>query len=203
MSLALLIPGLTITAAMGTASAFTSLANGMYTLSDRVIRSTDSGVTKIKGLIQSSDLKTQIEIMKVTVEGLNINEETPLAIQKAVTSIKTAVDAVIEELEDIDYRIKYNENISFSAMGMRNYKFGNSYKRLDAKIQTLNTRYNRLLTLISMRGMFAKPVQKDPISEIERIEEDVRAIMVYQGDEFHERSVQMEVVKASKTNKNK
>jgi len=55
-----LISGLTITAAMGTVSAATSLANGVYTLSDRIIRSTDSGVADIKRLIEGEDLKNRI-----------------------------------------------------------------------------------------------------------------------------------------------
>ena len=208
MSLALLIPGLTITAAMGTASALTSLANGAYTLSDRIYQSTDSGVSKIKALIQSSDLKTQIEIMKDTVDALKVDNCTPMAIAKAVTSIKSAVDAVIQELEQIDYRIKYNDQVTISFMGARYYKFGNSYIRLEAKIKTLNTRYDRLLTLISMRGMLNDAIPQNnhhdncvngenDIDDIDKIEKDIQTIMICDGNEFADKS--FESVEKSKT----
>jgi hypothetical protein len=197
----LLISGLTITAMMGTVSAATSLANGVYTLSDRIIKSTDSGVADIKRLIESSDLKNRIKIMDMFVREIEINDKTPKSIAMSIESINAAIKDIERELKQIQYRIDYNDSLYFAAGGTRLYKFGNSYKRLSAKIGTLEKRYDTLKSLFSMRNLLnpnkvdtvlAIENGKDGKDEIQRsalhIEEDekiLEKILTHQGDEYH------------------
>jgi hypothetical protein len=186
-----LISGLTITAAMGTVSAATSLANGVYTLSDRIIKSTDSGVSDIKRLIEAEDLKNRIEIMDMFIKEIDVDDNTPRTITKAVESINAAIKDIEKELKNIQYRIDYNDGLYFSAGGTRYYKFNNSYKRLDAKIKTLNKRYETLRSMFSMRSLLNRNnlVTKNKqiqMSEV-NLDEDaklVERILTYEGDEY-------------------
>lgn len=148
-----IITSLSMTAMMGSVSMATSLANGVYTLSDRIIRSTDSGVTDIKRLITSSDLKSKISIMDLFIKEIDINEIIPYSIKKSIESIKIAIKDIEKELKQIQYRIEYNDNLYFTAAGTRAYKFNNSYKRLEAKIVTMSNRYETMKSLYSMRKL--------------------------------------------------
>lgn len=187
-----LISGLTITAAMGTVTAVTSLANGVYTLSDRIIKSTDSGVADIKRLIEGEDLKNRIRIMGMFVREIEIDDKTPQTIIMAIEDINGAIKEIERELKQIQYRIDYNDGLYFSAGGTRYYKFNNSYKRLDAKIKTLNRRYETLRTLFGMRCLMnrGKIVMKDgkqmQLFDL-NFEEDnkiVDRILTYEGDDY-------------------
>jgi hypothetical protein len=169
-----LITSLSVTALMGSVSVATSLANGVYTLSDRIIKSTDSGVTDIKSLIDSSDLKSKIKIMDLFIKDINVDNDksTPRSITESIDSIKDAVRDIEKELKQIQYRIQYNDNIYISVGGTRLYKFDNSYKRLDSKIRTLNNRYGTLKSLFQMRNLLV--ARKNPnhvIATTEDIEE--------------------------------
>lgn len=186
-----LISGLTITAAMGTVSAATSLANGIYTLSDRIIKSTDSGVADIKRLIESEDLKNRINIMDIFVKEIEIEEKTPQTIVLATQSINDAIKDIERELKQIQYRIDYNDNLYFSVGGTRCFKFNNSYKRLDAKIKTLNNRYETLCTLFGMRTLMnrkriiVKNGQNNLIdTDNEENSKIVDKILTYEGDDY-------------------
>jgi len=151
-----LITGLSITAMMGSVSAITTLANGVYSLSDRIIKSTDSGIVDIKRLIESSDLKNKIKIMGIFVKEIDVankDNKAPHSITESINSIKLAVNEIEKELKEIQFRIDYNDNLYFTVGGTRAYKFGNSYKRLDSKIKTLNSRYDTLKSLFSMRHL--------------------------------------------------
>jgi len=151
-----LITGLSITAMMGSVTAITTLANGVYSLSDRIIKSTDSGIVDIKRLIESSDLKNKIKIMGIFVKEIDVankDNKAPHSITESINSIKIAVNEIEKELKEIQFRIDYNDNLYFTVGGTRAYKFGNSYKRLDSKIKTLNSRYDTLKSLFSMRHL--------------------------------------------------
>lgn len=156
-----IITGLSVTAMMGSVSAITTLANGVYSLSDRIIKSTDSGIMDIKRLVEASDLKNRIRIMDIFVREIDISNKnnknssnkTPRSIIECIESIKKSVKDIEAELKDIQSRIDYNDNLYFTIGGTRAYKFNNSYKRLDAKIKTLNSRYETLRTLFSMRHL--------------------------------------------------
>lgn len=180
-----LISGLTITAAMGTVSAATSLANGVYTLSDRIIRSTDSGVADIKRLIESEDLKNRIQIMGIFVKEIKIDDSTSQTIIMATQGINEAIKDIERELKVIQHRMDYNDSLYFSAGGTRFYKFNNSYKRLDAKIKTLNHRYETLRTLFSMRSLMK--CEKSDVMNGLGLEENnkiVDKILTYEGDDY-------------------
>jgi hypothetical protein len=159
-----------MTAMMGSVSMATSLANGVYTLSDRIIRSTDSGVTDIKRLITSSDLKSKISIMDLFIKEIDINDTIPYSIKESIESIKIAIKDIEKELKQIQYRIEYNDNLYFTAVGTRAYKFNNSYKRLESKIVTMSTRYETLKSLYSMRQLLNPNRIDKKVSEISIIE---------------------------------
>lgn len=178
---------------MGTASAVTSLANGVYTLSDRIIKSTDTGVADIKRLIEGEDLKNRIKIMGMFVKEINVSDDTPVTIEIAVDGIKLAIRDIELELKKIQHRIDYNDSLVFSAGGTRYYKFGNSYKRLDAKIKTLNTRFKTLCEMHEMRHLMNRTdmvIQADQkqimFSGIDIVDDEkiVNKILTYEGDEY-------------------
>lgn len=200
-----IITSLSITAMAGSISMVTSLCNGVYTLSERIIRSTDSGVLDIKRLIESSDLKSRIEIMKLFIqetfnsENGEMKEGIPESITRSIQSIKDAIKNIEKELQQIQYRIEYNDNLYFSAGGTRAYKFSNSYKRLDAKIKTLEKRYDTLRSLYSMRSIMT-PLSKKQIEaskesadnkkELDQIDENLTKILTFEGDEYNVMSSQ-------------
>lgn len=146
-----LITSLRFSALMGSVSMATTFVNGVYALSDRIVRSTDSGVVDIKRVIESSDLKSRIKIMDLFIQDIKIDDSTPKSIIEAINSIKDAVKEIEKELKQIQYRIEYNDTLYFGAGGARLYKFGNSYERLNTKILTLNNRYCTLKSLFQMR----------------------------------------------------
>lgn len=193
-----LITSLSITAMAGSVSMVTSLCNGVYTLSERIIRSTDSGVADIKRLIESSDLQNRIEIMKLFVqetfntENGEMKEGIPESIVRSIQAIKDAIKEIERELNQIQYRISYNDNLYFSAGGVRAYKFGNSYKRLDAKIKTLEKRYDTLRSLYSMRSIMT-PLTKEQLEqtnsankkELDEVKINLEKILTCEGDEYN------------------
>lgn len=186
---AFLITSLSVTAVMGTVTMATSLANGIYTLSDHIIKSTDSGVANIQRLIAASDLRNKIKIMSLFIREIEINDETPHSIKQAISSIKDAISDIDKELKQIQYRIDYNDNMYFTAAGLRSYKFDNSYKRLEAKIMTLNNRYDTLKSLFSMRHLLNPNRIKKKDSEIldglASDEKMLEAIMQCDGDVYN------------------
>lgn len=151
-----IITSLSITAFMGSVSMITSFANSVYTISDRIISSTDSGVSNIKRLIESSDLRNRIKIIDLFIKELDMGSNCPSSILESIESIKMAIKDIEKELKQIQYRIDYNDNLYFGVGGMRMYKFGNSYKRLESKIKTFNNRYETFKSLYSMRSLLNK-----------------------------------------------
>lgn len=148
-----LIASLSITAMMGTASAATSLINGLYSLRERVTNSSDTGVTDIRRLIESHDLKNKITIMAMFIKEIELDKMKNQSIKMSIDSIHDAIKEIERELQNIQYRIDYNDNIYFGMGGFRLYRFNNSYKRLESKIKILNTRYDTLKTLFSLKDL--------------------------------------------------
>lgn len=188
-----LITSLSITALMGSVSMATSLANGVYTLSDRIIKSTDSGVADIKRLITASDLKSRIKIMDLFIQEIDVNDTTPHSIKEAIQAIKDAIKDIEKELKQIQYRIEYNDNLYFTAGGTRTYKFNNSYKRLDAKIKTLHSRYDTLKSLFSMKSLLNPKridkrdlaIAKNESAQLEQDRDMLEKILKYEGDDYN------------------
>jgi len=131
--------------------------------------------------------------MDMFVREIEVDDSTPHTLTMAIESINAAIKDIEKELKQIQYRINYNDGLYFSAGGTRFYKFTNSYKRLDAKIKTLNRRYETLRTLFGMRPLLNRnnvqtkeTVKQIHMSELNLAEDEkmVDNILTYEGDEY-------------------
>ena len=91
-----LISGLTITATMGTVSAITSLVNSLYTLRDRIVKTSDTGVKDIQNLIESKDLINRIKIMEMFVRKISSNDNVPDDIEMVIGYILGSDDIIVK-----------------------------------------------------------------------------------------------------------
>lgn len=182
---------------LGLISSITSAANGVFTLSSNIVKSTTTGANEVKQIIQETDLEFKIRKTEMFVSELKINENSPYTIQFCIYAVKGAMDDIIEELEQIHYRMKYNDNIWFGK-SVRSYKFHNNKSRLEAKLKNLEDRCKCLTDLLNSQDMLLRnPLLESNMSDSVAIAKDVTksrlngnnntAIQPQQRTKIHER----------------
>lgn len=140
---------------LGLISSITSAANGVFTLSSNIVKSTTTGANEVKQIIQETDLEFKIRKTEMFVSELKIDENSPYTIKFCIYAVKGAMDDIIEELEQIHYRMKYNDNIWFGK-SVRSYKFHNNKARLEAKLKNLEDRCKCLTDLLNSQDMLIR-----------------------------------------------
>lgn len=141
-----LITSIGVSAAMSTVTATTSFASTIYSLAGTVRDSTDSGLDKIKTLIEETDIENDIKIISEIISEID-EERSSDAVKLCIKSINESLNDIKEELDKIQYRVNYNNNMTFSAFGTRSYGFANCHKRLKKNINVLNKRFARLRSI--------------------------------------------------------
>jgi len=158
---------------LGLISSITSAANGVFTLSSNIVKSTTTGANEVKQIIQETDLEFKIRKTEMFVSELKINENSPYTIQFCIHAVKGAMDDIIEELEQVHYRMKYNDNIWFGK-SVRSYKFHNNKARLEAKLKNLEDRCKCLTDLLKSQDMLMRnPLLESNMSDSVAITKDV------------------------------
>lgn len=150
-----ILAGITTSVALSTISAVTAASNGMYTLIGNVVKSTSTGATEIKLLIQRNDLEMRIRMIQFILSELYIDDDSPYSLRYCISKIYDAIKDISDELSKIHYRMQYNDNLWFGS-SVRAYGFRNCQTRLEAKIETLEKRYQKLMEVLSIHGFMKK-----------------------------------------------
>lgn len=159
---------------MGLVSGVTSAANGVYTLIGNIYQSTSSGSYEIKKLIRESDLENKVKAIQLLLNELTIDDNTPQTLIFCLQTIKDSIKDITEELERIHYRITYNNNLWFS-IPVRRFKFDNCKDRLLAHLKNLDSRYNILISIISIESKITKKSLSNDLTN-EKIHENIKFI---------------------------
>jgi hypothetical protein len=136
---------------IGLVTGVTAATNGAYTMITNISKSTSTGVKEVKQIIEESDLEVKIKTIQLIINDINVNENTSLALQHCIKSIKDVINDISEELEKINNRIKYNDNL-WVGSAIRAYGFHGASKRLNGHIKKLESRYKDLITLITLEN---------------------------------------------------
>lgn len=140
---------------LGLISGVTGAANSIHTLSSTILRSTESGADEVKQIISETDLETKIKTTQFMLCELRITESSPYTIIYCIQAIKDAIKGVADELDQIYYRMQYNNNIWIGSY-VRAFKFHNNKSRLHAKLKNLESRTQALVSVMSIQGMMYK-----------------------------------------------
>jgi hypothetical protein len=155
-----LVAGLGANITVGLISAITATTNSVYTLSTNISKSTSTGSEEIKQIIKETDLETKIKVIQYLLCEINIDEHSPNTIHYCIKSINDAINDILDELEKINYRMQYNNNIWVGA-SIRSYGFKNCRRRLIAYVKTLENRYTTLMSILSVKDkMYRKRTTK-------------------------------------------
>lgn len=151
----MIVGGIGASLALNALSGLTTSASNIYNLSSNIMNSRGNGSNEIKQLIRESDLERKIKSLQLLLIELNINEKSPITIQHAVQSIKEAIKNISDELSQIYYRMKYNDNL-WVVSSLRCYKFHNSYRRLNGHLIKLESRSNSLFQYLQISDNLRK-----------------------------------------------
>lgn len=161
----LLIASLGANITLGLITATTSATNGLYTLCNNISTTTATGANEIKQIIKERDLEVRIKMMQYLLCEIDINENSPCTLHYCMNSIKSAIKDISNELEKIHYRMQYNNNLWVGG-SVRAYGFKNCKLRLKAHIDTLETRYKMLISILSIENkMYRNPELEQTLSQ--------------------------------------
>jgi hypothetical protein len=171
MSLMLASIGTNIT--LGLITATTTATNGLYTLSNNISTSTSTGIDDIKQIIKERDLEARIKMIQFLLCEIQVNNKSPCTLNYCMYSIKNAIKNISNELEKIYYRMQYNNNLWIGS-SIRAYGFKNCKLRLKAHIDTLESRYKMLISILSIDNkMYRNPELEHNLSQSIMISNDI------------------------------
>jgi len=150
-----IIAGLGTNITLGLISATTNATNNLYTLCNNISESSSNNSNDIKQIIKDNDLEVKIKIIQFILCEININENSSCTLNYCINSVNIAIKYILDELEKINYRIQYNNNLWFGS-SVRSYGFKNSKLRLKTYIDTLELRYNMLINILSIENKLYK-----------------------------------------------
>jgi len=136
---------------VGLVSGLSSLANNVYSLSSTISQNISNGEEEIKKLIRETDLDIKIKTILCILSEIKIDTNSPYTLHFVIQEIKNAIKDIEQELEQIQYRINYNNSL-FIGSAFRKYKFYNNYDRLESLIKTLDTRYKMLFEILKIEN---------------------------------------------------
>jgi len=135
---------------LGLVSGISSLASNLYNLSSAITTITN-GYDDIKQIIRETDLEIRIKTIQFIICEIKTTKDTPHTLYFCIQEIKNAIKDIGKELEQIQYRINYNNSLLVGAT-FRKYKFHNNKSRLVSLIKTLDNRYNMLLEILKIEN---------------------------------------------------
>ena len=135
---------------LGLVSGISSLASNLYNLSSAITTITN-GYDDIKQIIRETDLEIRIKTIQFIICEIKTTKDTPHTLNFCIQEIKNAIKDIGKELEQIQYRINYNNSLLVGAT-FRKYKFHNNKSRLVSLIKTLDNRYNMLLEILKIEN---------------------------------------------------
>jgi hypothetical protein len=122
-----------------------SIMSPMINLKDMILND------DIKQIIRETDLEIRIKTIQFIICEIKTNKDTPHTLYYCIQEIKNAIKDIRKELEQIQYRINYNNSLLVGAT-FRKYKFHNNKLRLVSLIKTLDNRYNMLLEILKIEN---------------------------------------------------
>lgn len=151
---------------LGLVSSITSTANGVYTLSSTVVKSTANGASEVKQIIRDLDLEFKIKNTQYFLCELKITKDSPYTVLHCIQSIRDAIKDISDELETIHFRLQYNDNLWLGST-VRCYKFHNCKARIQSSLTNLEARRSTLLELMGIENMLIKnPVLENDMADI-------------------------------------
>lgn len=140
---------------LGLIQGIAGTTNGIYTMISNIARSTANGSDEIRQVIKTTDLEVKVKTIQYMLQEIKIDEKSSHTLQYCVRSIRDAINEISKELEQIHYRMQYNDNLWVGST-FRSYRFHNSTIRLTAKLHNLESRYNTLLGLLPIKEQIHK-----------------------------------------------
>jgi hypothetical protein len=136
---------------LGLVSGLTSAINGVFTLSNNISTSTNTGAINVRHMIRDTDLEFKIKAVQIMLFELKINDSTTYSVKYCIASIKEIIDEISEELIKIHYRLQYNDTIWFGP-SVRAYSFHNCINRLKTCLINLDTRCKTLKDMVLLES---------------------------------------------------
>lgn len=140
---------------LGLISSITSTANGVYTLSSNLSKSSLSGADEVRRIIKETDLEVKIRTTQFFLCELSLPSDTPNTILYCIKSIRDSIQEISDELERIHYRMQYNDNLWIGSY-IRAYKFYNCKERILISLTNLESRKEELLKCMRMKHALIK-----------------------------------------------
>jgi uncharacterized protein YukE len=140
---------------MGLVTGVSAMATNIYSLTSTISHNISNGEDDIKKLIKEADLDVKIKTILCVLSEIKINISSPYTLHFSVQEIKNAIKDIETELEQIQYRITYNNSL-FIGSAFRKYKFHNNYDRLETLIKTLDKRYKMLFDILKIENTMAQ-----------------------------------------------
>lgn len=160
-----LIAGIGTNITLGLISATTSATNNLYTLCSNISETTSTKANDIKQIIKEHDLEVRIKMIQFLLYEINVNENSPCTLNYCINSIRCAIKDISTELEKIQFRMQYNNNLWFGS-SIRAYGFKNCKLRLKAYIDTLESRYKMLISILSIENkIYKNPELEESLSK--------------------------------------
>jgi hypothetical protein len=172
----LVVGALGVNLTFGLIKSAVSTTQGIYNFCNKVAKSTSSGADEIKSIITETDLVFKVRHSQMLLCEIKVDKDTPYTIKACIKAIHDGIKNVSDELDQIYYRMQYNDNLWFGSR-IRSYKFKNSKKRLIILLNNLDSRREALTELIPIQNSLVQnPKLEDPsfhILQIEDIDPDV------------------------------
>jgi hypothetical protein len=164
---------------LGLVSGIVDATRNVYDISSTIISSTGNGSAEVKKIIKEADLEIRVRSIQYFLCELKMPDNPSHTMIYCMQSIREAVKDISEELEKINYRMQYNDNLWFGS-SLRSYKFHNCKSRLAVKLRNLESRYDMLIKILSVDNKICRnpeldmlcPIKQDQIEQYVKIESD-------------------------------
>jgi hypothetical protein len=140
----------------GLISGITSNVDSVYKLMTTVLQSSSADINMLKDIIK--DVEIEIKSIQLFLHEIKITEQTPYTILYCMECIRDAIKDVSNELKQINFRLRYNDNLWFNYIGsyVRTYKFDNCKTRLQTYVKNLESRHRMLLGILNVEKIMYK-----------------------------------------------
>lgn len=142
---------------LGVLTGATSMINSVYALTKNLSNSTSTHADEVKKILKETDLEVRVKTIQLLIDELSkdirLSEQTE-SVKYCMEKINEATKDIYEELEKINFRLQYNDALMYGSF-YRAYKFDNCKYRLLEKIKILESRYESLTKISSIKKNFS------------------------------------------------